>query len=134
MLAPRFERGGERDKLVRRHARGRDRYELRASRSERARLVHENRVDMPRRFERFARLDEDAVRRAAPRADHDGDGRREPERARTGDDEDGDDDGECKLRIRAHHEPHAARDEGDCDDRGDKDGGHAVGKARNRRL
>ena len=74
------------------------------------------------------------MRRTASRADHDGDGRCKAECAGAGDDEDGDGDGEGELEGGACHEPDAARQEGERDDHGDKDGRHAVGKACDRCL
>ena len=121
MLAARLECGRQRDELVRRDADGADADELRATLGERARLVHKDGVNISRRLERCARLDEDAVRRASARADHDCNGRCEAECAGAGDDEDGDRDGEGELNARAHHEPDAARQEGERDHDGDKD-------------
>ena len=120
VLAAPLKGSGERRQLIRRDADGADARELRTPLGERPRLVHEDRVDAARRLKCRARLDENAVRRPASRTDHDRDGGCEPERTWAGDDENGDRDGERKLKARAHHQPDAAREEGDGDDHGDE--------------
>ena len=134
MLAALLKRGRQCGKRVGIHPDGTDADELRATLGERARLVHQHRADVPRRLKCLPRLDENAVRRTAPRADHDGDRRRKPEGAGAGDDENGDRDGERELHRRAHHEPDAARRKCEYDDHRDKDRRHAVGKTGNRCL
>ena len=134
VLAALLKRGRQCGKRVGIHPDGTDANELRAALGERARLVHQHCADVPRRLQCLARLDEDAVRRAAPRADHDRDGSCKPECTGAGDDENRDRDGKCELHRRAHHEPDRARREGNRNHDGDKDRRDAVGKTGDRSL
>ena len=129
VLAALLKRGCKCGKRIGIHPDGTDADELRATLGERARLVHQHRADVPRRLQCLARLDEDAVRRAAPRADHDRNGGCKPQCTGAGDDENGDRDGKCELHRRPHHEPDRARREGNRNHDGDKDRRDAVGKA-----
>ena len=134
VLAALLKGGGKRDEVIGRNADGADADELRTALGERARFIHQYGINAARRLKRRPRLDEDAVRRAAPRADHDSDGCCKPERTGAGDDENGDRDGECELHACAHHEPDRARHEGNRNHDGDKDRRNAVGKVCNRCL
>ena len=88
MLAPPLEARGQAQELGLVVARqGHDGDEPRLALGERARLVDDERVDLLQHLERLGVLDEHARRRAAPGADHDRHRRREPERARAGDDQ-----------------------------------------------
>ena len=81
-----------------------------------------------RRFQRLGGLDENAVHRAAPCADHDGRRGRKAERAGAADDEHGNADGERKLHAVARQKPRARRENGDGDDHGDEHAAHLVGE------
>ena len=91
-------------------------------------LVEHDRVDAVRRFQRFGRLDEDAIHRAAARADHDGRGGCKAQCAGAADDQHRNADGEREFHAVPRQEPRGRRDDGDCDDHGDKHAAHLVGE------
>ena len=91
-------------------------------------------VDAARGLEDLRALDQQAELRAAAGADHQRGRRREPERARAGDDQHGDGGGERERRALAGAEPEAERRDGERDHDRDEDAGDAVGEPLDRRL
>ena len=108
VLAGDFDAGGQPEHLpfvLARHRHDRDHAWL--SLGERAGLVDDERVDAFQNLERLGILDQHAGRGAAARADHDRHRRRQPERARAGDDQHGDgiDQRVSQARLRAEECP-----------------------------
>ena len=128
MLGELFERRGDGEKFVPADAAvddvGDDGLALRDG----AGLVEHDGVDAVRRLKRFGRLDEDAVHRAAARADHDGRRRGETQRAGAADDENGNTDGQRKFHAVARQQPCCRRDDGDRDDDGDEHAADLIGE------
>ena len=92
-----------------------DRQETRLALGESTRLVHNKGIDLLHYLERFRILDEDARERPPPRCDHNGHRGRQPQRARTGDDQHGHrvDQGIRHPRLRTHETPgHEGEDSG----------------------
>jgi hypothetical protein len=138
VLARALDRRGEAQKLVRVEAFGGEhvchvgppfRY--------RARLVEHDRLNLLDGLKRLAAAYEHACLCAAPRADHDGSRRREPERAGAGDDEHGDGVDERRREPRALGGGDEPDDEGnnrDADDRGREVAAYRVGESRDWRA
>ena len=103
---------------------------------QRAGLVDDERIDLLHALERLGVLDQHAGFGAAPDADHDRHGRREPERARAGDDEHRDrgDEGVGEARLRPPDAPGGEGEERDRDHGGHEPAGHRVGEALDRRA
>ena len=87
-------------------------------------------------LEDFPALDEDPAFGPAAAADHDRGRRRQPQRARAGDDEDRDEihDREVAPRLRPERQPNAERQRGHADDRGHEPRGQLVGLTLDRGL
>ena len=136
MLGGRLDRSGEPQHLgARRAVQERDSRELQLPLGDRARLVEHDRVDAPRPLEHLRPLDQHAELRAAPGADHERDRRREAERARAGDDQDGDRRGEGVLAPSRPRRASPTSVSSESDDHGrDEDRRHAVGEPLHGRL
>ena len=92
-------------------------------------LVEDDRVNAPRRHEHLRPLDQQAELRAASGTDEQRRWCRDPERARAGDDQNGDGGGEGESRTGAFGEPEPERDDGEGNDDGGEDAGDPVGEA-----
>ncbi len=137
MLTRLLERSSETQRLVLRvFFAHNDRHDRRFAFGQRAGLVHDDRIHALQPLERLRVLDEDASRRAAARADHDGHRRRETERAGTRDDEHrhGADERERQTRRRPPDVPDDECDHRDQHDRGNEVGRDAVREPLNRRA
>ena len=137
VLAPALEAGrqAEEPRLVV-GRQGHDGREPRAALRQRAGLVDDERVHLLEDLERLGVLDEDARRRAAAHAHHDGHRRREPERARARDDQDGHR-GEQRVGepgLGPDRAPDERAQHGHRHDRRDEVGGHPVRQALDRRA
>ena len=95
---------------------------------ERRRLIEEHRLDVGGALQCFGVFIEHAHRGAPARGCHDGDGRREPQRAGAGDDEHADAEVDGLRRIVRDDEPDREGDEGEGDDDGHEDRGDPVCK------
>ncbi len=102
---------------------------------ERARLVHDERVDPFQDLERLGVFDEDAGHGAAPRGDHDRHRRGQPEGARTCNDEHRHRIHESvgHPRLGSEQAPDGGRDHGDRNDRRHEVGGDCVSEPLDRR-
>ena len=113
MLAASLEARGEPQQvaLVERRATGTTDAQPRLALGQRPGLVDDQRVDLLQDFERLGVPDQHAGERAASGADHDRHRRRQPERARAGDDEDRDgvDEGVGEARLGAPAWPNDER-------------------------
>ena len=135
MLGRALERAGERQCLCSVDASSRDDVDERhPSGGHRARLVQQDRVHAPRRLENLRALDEDPELRATTRADEERGRRREPERARAGDDQHGDRGREGERRRFAGEEPERERPDRENEHDRHEDGGDPVREPLHRRL
>ena len=97
-------------------------------------LVQHDRRDPPRLLESLRPLDQDPELCAAAGPDHQRRRCREPERARAGDDHDGDRGGEGRGCVSREREPARERRQRERDHDRDEDGRDAVGEPLDRRL
>ena len=127
MLRAALERADERQRLGGVDASGRsDVHERHASGGHRAGLVQHDRVHAPCRFEDLGALDEDPELCATTGADEERRGRREPERARARDDQDGDRGREGERRPAVDEQPEGERRDGEREHDRHEDGGDPV--------
>ena len=128
MLRRALQRGGKLQKrlLVYAHRRkvGDDGLALR----ERAGLVHHHSVHAVQQLQTFGGLKQHALLRAAPRAHHDGNGRRQTQRARARDDQHRHRRGQRKFKRLPQDQPHDGGDERDRHDDRHEHARDAVGK------
>ena len=128
--------GGLQDLRRRDPGGGEDVRDLRLAPGQGAGLVEDDRPEAVGVLQALPPLDQDAVFRPEPCPDHDRRGGREPQRAGTGDDEDGD-----KIEQRAAEDrignkeiPDREGEQADPEDDGDEDGGDLVRQALDRGL
>src|SRR5664279_4614501 len=129
MLARALHRRSEsNERIVLKPSHGSQQDNLRLPLRERARLVHDERVHLFEAFERGRVLEKNACGRAAAHRDHDGHRCREAERARAGDDEDGDGVHERvnQARLGPDERPDREGDDRDENYDGNEDGGDLV--------
>ena len=97
-------------------------------------LVEHDDADLLESLERLGVPEEHAVLGALPGTDHDRGRRREAERARAGDDQDGDrvDQGQVERRLRAEQVPDGECERGGGKDDRHEDAGDGIGQALDR--
>ena len=137
MLAAAFETGRGPQDLPLIPARCRvDRDQARLPLGERAGLVHNERIHLSHHLDRLGVLEQHAGSRAFASGHHDRQWRREPQRARAGDDQHRHrcDQGIGHARLWPDEHPDSERDDGDKNDRRDEVSGDDVGQLLNRRT
>ena len=128
VLALAFERGGQRQKLVFADTLcGQDVGHLGFAAGDGSGLIQRNDLRAARRFQRSCRLEQDAIFCTKAVADHDGDRRRQTQRAGAADDQHRNAAGQCIAELAAQQQPDDGGQHSDGNDRRNKETRHRIG-------